>query len=353
MAAPVPSKRTVAPFSEIVAGAAVSSRVLTPCNDLLAWCMGRGAQLIPHFRPRQVTLVANDTHTYRFVCQQRFSSMRRVWVVIARCATGGTDVSLGEITAGAMAPREFAAFSDINSHNAVVIEENGVAQSSDEQELTLTIEATIGDIIVESIACYEAPRAVLTPGTNDLSLHRESLMSGVPLYDDALEESSIAVLAQGVNGVWDSTRRVGMMQWACDATTTNALPVTATSYANLFALPQKFLGRRKYLDDTVTTLGVRVLVRTDVTGTTGTLRFVTSNSASTETISIPSASHSSFAWVPSTATDPMFLAVDAEDQDGVSGGLRGGTDDELTISGQTGGTGTIYVAGISITERKA
>lgn len=353
MSAPVPSKRTIVPWSEIVAGAAVSSRVLTPCNDLLAWCMGRGAQLIPHFRPREVTIVANDTHTYRFVCQQRFSSMRRVWVVIARCATGGTDVSLGEITAGAMAPREFAAFSDINNHNAVVIEENGVAQSSDEQELTLTIAATIGDIIVESIACYEAPRAILTPGTNDLSLHRESLMSGVPLYDDALEESSIAVLAQGVNGVWDSTRRVGMMQWACDATTTNALPLTSTTYADVFSLPQKMLGRRKYLDDTVCTLGVRVLVRTSATGISGTFRFTTSNSGSTETIAIPTAAHTAFTWYPLTSTDPMFLAVDAEDQDGVSGGLRGGTDDELTIECDLDSAGTIYLAGISITERKA
>lgn len=353
MTAPVPSKRLVIPYDEIRAGAAVSARVLGPASDLAAWCMGRGAQIIPHFRPRQVTIAENDSHTYRFVAQQRYASVRRVWSVIARCATGGTDVSLGEITAGLMAPREFAAFSDVNSHFAITIEENGIAQSTNEQELTLTIEATDGDIIVESIACWEAPRAILTPGSNDLSLHQESIRSGAPIYDDLTEINSLAVLAQGVDGVWDSSRKVGMLHWASDTTTANALPITATSLADIFSLPQKLLGRRKFLDDTVCTLGVRVLVRTSGSGITGDFEFTTSNSGSTETISIPTSSHSAFNWFPDTGSDPMFLAVDAEDQDGVSGGLRGGVDDELTIQATTGGSGTVYLAGISITERKA
>ena len=354
MAATVPSRRSIVPWEEVRAGAAVSTRVVGASADALLWCMGRGAQIIPHFRPRQTTIAENDSHTYRFVAQQRYPAVRRVWTVIVRCATGGTDISDYTIQAGAMAGMTFAAFSDIGAHNAVQYEENGVAQSSDEQELTLTITADSGDIFVESIACWEAPRAILTPAGNELAVNRESVQSGTTIYDDSTTESNgLSVIAQGVDGVWDSTRRVGMMQWACDATTTNALPVTATSAADIFSLPQKFLGRRKFLDDTVTTLGIRVLVRTNVTGTTGTFTFTTSNSGSTDTIAIPTTSHSAFNWFPSTASDPLFLAVDAEDQDGVSGGLRGGVDDELTIQGHTGGSGTLYLAGISITERKA
>lgn len=353
MSAPVPSRRSIIPWEEIRAGAAVSGRVIGSASDVATWCMGRGAQIIPHFRPRQVTIVENASHTYRFVAQLRYPAVRRVWTVIVRSANGGTSISDYTIQAGAMSGMTFAAFSDIGSHNATTYEENGVAQSSDEQELTLTITADVGDIIVESIGCWEAPRALLTPAGNELIINRESVQPGAPIYDDTSESNSLSVIAQGVDGVWDSTRRVGMLQWACDATTTNALPITATSAADIFTLPQKFLGRRKFLDDTVTTLGVRVLVRTSATGVTGTFNFDTSNSASSETIAIPTAAHTAFTWYPLTSTDPMFLAVDAEDQDGVSGGLRGGVDDELTIQAYTGGSGTLYLAGISITERKA
>lgn len=356
MSSTVPSQRTSLSYDHVVAGAPVSALDMQAVQETLMWCYGRGSSLVPAMRPRSGGAIAVGTsQTYRFWVKPRYAAVRRMWVVYVN--GGGTNTATGTIVAGSGSTVSFSAFSDRNHCVPILYQEDVGTQTATAKEISITVASVTGTVYVDSLQCWEIPRASLAAGSTEYGIDKTTLASGEPIYSVATK--SIDGLHQRLNDGWGVTNRGGHFHFVTDsgsgegqdlasATIVNKYSTTVSTTSNSFlksGIP--LLERRYYIPgsasaSTTKTIYFKGLVQCATAGVTGHL-VVTMTNGSSGSVTFDSTSYATSAWTPATSFD-----VQVEDETDAAG-LQGGAWDIATVTFyRTGSAGTIYLSAFSI-----
>jgi len=336
VAANVPASRTSPYRASIVASESTRSRLFRDSALLLHWVRAHGLQLIPAHRPAaEIATTASETLYYKIHPSGR--AVARVWVIGLRQSlrAGTADSALVDITFPdgvivTMAPAELTAFGGVVDRRLYV--EELTAKSGAAEDVQLFIEHTTGttDVYIETVACFEMPRSVLTLDEVDRGVDLETLRPGAPMY--AGQEASVLGLAEG----WGDTR-VQRTLWS------QALPLISTaseSFVDCFPLALPVTPARRFSG--VTTALVEWWARglaTDGT-TAGEIR-MTAGSGDTSTVAMPTGS-ASLAWLARGV-----LTVDCEDLADAEGMSSVNGQDALQLAfRRTAGSGSVRLVGI-------
>lgn len=294
--------------------------------DGAMWAIGKGASLVPGFNPA-TAITSGSTKTLRFRCRPRAFSIRRKWSLVLIPDPVYADVS-AEVNAGSAATTTY-----ILSGRPVPVmyNEDLTARSSVEQEISISVKASGGNLSWEWVECREEDRSALADNSTDYGVRIETISPRAPIFN----------LAQvSTRGVYDAmanmdARRVGILHNALH--TTDAYSTTSASLTAITLLPYK-IQVPKLTDGTTTANCLwSVYARmASIGGAGGTVQLTTSVSGVTDSATITG---TTFAWI---AARTITVACD---NFSTADGFR---DDELTIKIAGDGTRAIEVASVSI-----
>ena len=335
-------------LSQITTGAGVRGRTWIDTAMLANYLRGRGRQLVPFFAPN-VSIPSGSTYVFRFRVKTGGAARRRVWQIHH---ANSSAFRLGQITVKAPASSGGAAtfpvtpsLGTIGTFSEYLEDYTG---SGVESEITLEITVNSADAIdIYGISCTELPRGLLNLDSTDLGTDVNTETAREPI----ISEGNRAI--NGIVSVLSSTaagRRAGLLYLAKD--TTVPLTEAAGVDTRIFALDQSIVGRRIKYTDTTATASWRVYCKTDVNGTTGQVTVLNNRTSTTTTISIPTGSHTGWAWFPSTAGAASTFSIDCEDAASTDGRQTSGTPawGDLTFKFKRGASGTLSLAGVSVWE---
>lgn len=358
MSAKVPTFRSDIVFDRYVHGAPVSSSDLQPIQETMMWCYGRGAQLVPACRPRSGgTITAGTSQTFWFYVKPRYNATRWMWSVVMHGGVSGN--ANGTIATPTGSTKTFVALSDRNYSIPIQYVDSGITQSATSTPISITVSVTTGTAYVDSISCYEIPRAALDVGTTENGLEKNNFRSGEPVYSTAT--AGPEGMYERLNDGWGITQRGSHYHFTADGGTGGGSQ-DLTALTNVFSTTSLFtttaivsgtiplLERRYFVPgssgaSTIASVEVRVLgqVSSGGAGTiAGNLDIAMTNGS---TASVTWNNTGTCAW-----TSPVTFDVEVEDENYASA-LQGGAWDEATLSCyRTGSSATnlIYVAAISI-----
>lgn len=324
MSADVPTRRTIARQADVVSGRAVRSRTWLTAAALANWSGGKGEALVPAYDPGQ-TIAAAATKIFVWKVLPNGRSVRRTWNL---CFVGAATVKI-TIGAGATVERSTTA-----AGTWITLNEDLAAKSAALTDLTLTVEnqASSATVMVASIACHEAPRAVLLQDAADYGVDTVSLQAREPIGS-----RSYASLGGIAASLALATQRRHYIAHARPANATDAWSTTSGSYVAIL-LDAVLVARKVYAGATTGDVRWYFYVSTTA-GTTGTIR-VTHPDASTTTAAIPDSASWSWVTVDSTA---KFACEDLTTSDG----LVAGTFPEFDVHFlRASGAGSVYVAAV-------
>lgn len=346
----VPSVIVVPGFAVAQAGRNVGSEWYDAAL-MSNWLLGHGSQVIPAYYPNSGPAAA-ASKTYRFRTKLRTQAIQLVWVVTCR----STDTSLPAtvtITTPAGGTPANAYASGACAYRARLVPifhtQNLASQSNSDVEISITIAATTFGVNVESIACWEVPRASLVQDTTDYGIDPNSCAQRQPIYVPADGAGvSIGQVALNADRGRTTARRAGLLQWAVPANTTDAIAFTSTSPVDVFSLGAPVLCRKQYTADTTGTVSVKAYVACSDTTSTFRLRANTTSGGTATGIQALGAfaPASAFGWQGA----PFTFAMDCEDLS-VSDGRRSARYDLLSFDiTRITGAGTLYLASLSAYE---
>lgn len=342
MSAIVPVSRVAPTVTEVKTGNAVLSTTVAGVGRLINWALGHSMVVVPAYCPGN-TIVSGSSGVYNYRILPKYQAIQRCWCFTLN-STDGTAGAIVTITIGGVSST-FVVGSDADELNSFVVVENRSAQSATEETIAVTIAVSGKGAIVMQIGAWDMPRPALAIGGSDNGVDTETLAHRERIYDGT--GRSIGGLVDGTIAALAACRRV-LMQWALPATTSEALSVTDTSYANIFTGTTGttiVLARKLYRASTTGTLTAKVYARTADTSDIGDVRFTTSSGGS-GTINIPTGSHAAFAWHGA----PLTFDADCEDLSETDG-LPSSTFDTLTIEAKVTAAGDeLYLASVSVWE---
>jgi hypothetical protein len=297
----------------------------------------RGRVLVPAFRPDHVAVASKTAYTYALRVVPSYQALVRRWRVAVQCATQ-VDVSINGGTAAVdPSPGDFADIGAASLPRGITIDEVLGSQTSAESAATVTI---TGDSVptVDSIECFELPRAFIASDANELGVELPPLRSSLPIQAAAFTN----LYAGAMNA--DAGRRV-LFQWAvpyevaASTSTTYAASTASATFGDVFSVAKPCIVRKKFNDgNDYTACNARVFAWVSGGGS-GQFRVITGEGDS----SVVTITNTSPAW-SSEVTDALVLHEDLTAADG----LPGGYDDVQFEFRAT--SGTLYVASVILNE---
>lgn len=324
----------------IRSGVAPSSREFLNAANLANWLAGRGGQLIPAFC--YGTLAGNTTKTLNLHVLPRKQALTRAWVISAY-ATSATPFVL-TVTRGSFSQAFTFAQTRVDSAPAILYEPitspTDTVGTATQLTLTLASSASSGAGFIDSISCFEVPRAVVVPGLDDGTVVLDRYRPGAPIH-----QFSVETLVDAVTDLAAISRRNGMYCWAVDVA--DCFSTTSTSYVPIFDLlkPAVLAAYTDAANGALDYINCKVYARSTVLG--GTFR-VTAASGDSNTINLTSSG--AWVWNPGTI-NTRTVSVDTENLS-VSDGRRSSRWDELTFELKAGTAGVAEIATICIGRHK-
>lgn len=332
MSAIVPHMRPSLDADSILAGLPVDDADWQALAGLANFGNGHGGMLIP-WCAVGYEVASGATQTFHFYVAPKARAVERVWRVNLRASTAGTTAQV--TCGGAPTVTVTPPLARDRRGGSFVFSEPLSAKTATAADATLTIKASGGSVIVESVAMYEQTRATLALDTTDYGVDLTTINARQPIAD--FPNRSLA----GVIDAYDNldARRAGLFHW----TTPVAVPVTFTSgsYVALFDLAPCVLLPVPGAGSTTSTVTCAAYAK--VNAGTGQVRFTATGAGGNVVLSITS---TSFAWVTGS------LAIDCEDLN-VADGRRSSRWEALTIEGNDNTATTLSIAAISVVRTTA
>lgn len=310
----VPWKRTETPMGDIQVGLPVRSQTWQEVALLLHWLRAHGMHLIPAHAPH-VYLTNSTVVNLEYRIKPQGLGILRVWIIALRQQDPANPPTAATVSITLPGGSSFTAIPGVASAfgagQHIFVET--VAKSSAETAIQLSVQRTAGtsQVWIESVSCFELPRAVLTEDTTDRGVDLITLRPGQPLTDRANE--SIGSIVSYLQDAVSWPRRM-LWQQSLGAGAVEVDPGGAsnpTSWTDLTVLPCPMLPRKVAVGDTSFDVTWDVLVNID-SGTTFEIRATTTNSATADTVT--EAGTGSTTWM-GTST----IALDCEDPGAVDG----------------------------------
>lgn len=294
------------------------------------WIRSAGAVLVPWTSP-SFTITSGTTKTFHFRVKTRDVAIERIWWFQLRRASASV-ASVATIRAPASTGTSVA-YALPNSRDLVVpvrYVETVSSKSTSTIDLTFDIAASVGDVELEGVGCYEQDRAGLANDTTDFGVMIDTVRPGEPIA--AIENQSAYGVMRSLANL--DARRTGIFHWSYPAES----PITRTtnSYDTVLELAVPVQGQKLNIGDTV--CAAKWSVYAKVASGTGLVRITTGTDSD-----VISVTGTSFAW--QTAGDINIACDDFDEADG----RQGGAWDELyfEIAGG-GGSDTLSVAAVSV-----
>ena len=324
----------------VKSGLDVNVRVYRNAARLNNWILARGGQLVPATVVNP--MIASDSQTLHFSLYPRAYAKHRAWIVGGR-PTGTTPFQVTITAGGSSSTFTFTAERPTQPqfHLAVVASPNDTVH---ETSITLACPAGSGSGFVDSVACFEVPRPILSP-EEDLVTSEEMFAEGRPIG------AGVTALVQNIHDTGPVVttshsavnRRNGIFYWSVP--TSAAFSTTSTTYVNIFDL-LKPPALAAYTTDVEERINFRVYARS-MGGSTASFRVeTTSGNAQTRSIGGTGV----WEWW-SSGIAASSVDVDAEDLSATDG-RRSSRWDELTFQVKASSGFTVEVAAISIGRHK-
>lgn len=336
MSAELPLARPEPAIGEVVVGAPVRGRLARELAHLVNWTRGHGQQLIPAHSPRLI--VQNGTpQTLRYRVEPAGMAIARVWAFALsqpEAFSGGTTPCRLQITTPDGTNHDAHPVTSIGGSGGdvgaeMIVIEDLSAKSDLLQTLEVAIEIKAGtaSATIESVACWELPRAILTLDTWDRGVDLETCRAGQPIYDG--EGYSLGAISRGL---YYTQPRRHLIEWSgpwCE--------IASGSWVDLTELVEPCIPRKILRADTTTRCRWTVYYKTD-SGTAGEVRVTSGIDATVETATLADTSGSG------TMLAEQTIDLRCEDPTTVDG-LPGGAWETVQFAvRRTSGAGTIYVA---------
>lgn len=335
MSAELPLARPEPSLTDIVVGAPVRGRTARELAHLLHWCRAHGMQVVPGHRPG--VEVAGTPVTLSYQTEPQGHAIARVWCFVVSQPepfTGATTPVRMSVTLPNAEGHPVGASATIGIAElaGTVLVEELTAKSDDLETLTIVFEREAGTATatVESVSCFELPRAVLTQNDfYDRGVDLERCQAGQAIYTE-----SLSAIAEGLARTWP---RRTLFEWAGAD-----LEVDSGSFVDLFVLPIPALPHRTLRADTVTTCRWTVRYRTEA-GTSGEVRITTGIDGTTDTIALADLASAAFV---------TYSEIDLRCEDpGTEDGLPAGGWETVQVAVRvTGGSGSIFVSAVAVWE---
>lgn len=333
MAARVLARRPEPIESAIRVGEPVSSSTWQALGALANYLRGTGAQLVPAYCPAY-TIASSATGVFNFRVKPRGAAIQRVWCLLLKGSTGATYAEVkAPASSGTMLTAYLPPITDVRA--PIVYVENLAAKSATEAGITLEIKANGGNVTVDSIACYEQTRPILSIDSTDYGCDLETLRPRDPIYYRA--NRSWRGVVEGLAQC--DPRTVGLFHWSVPEA--GAYTRTTASYLDVFTHAVPIIARK--LGTSATTGSVKWAAYAKVAGGAGgQVRVTTTESGVSDSVTV---SGTSFAW-----TTARSITIDCTDMDSADGRQTAASPawDRINFGLQGDGTNALSVAAISV-----
>lgn len=334
----VPEYRTGVTLEDFRVGRPVRATSWWDLAQLVQWVRGRGRTLVPQHSVRKT--LTSGSQAFRYRTHPSGQAISRVWVADIRAdpTTVGTTPSCSFTCQAGSGPTSGTIRRSGRALDTptVVYVETGLTRSSSLTELVFTVAQVTGRPVIESIGCWELPRAALAKDATDLGISLDSFFPRRQLFEASYEGTRAVVLASaGSPG-----RRVGHIGWAggVEASTSSG------AFVSVFALPHRVVPRLDRPGDTTLTLTWDVYARVTDGTTSGEFQIARGSGGASGTIAVPLGA-TSLAW-RGTGT----FSAKCEDLS-TANGLRGGSYETLDLQfRRTAGAGQVVVSAYDVWE---
>lgn len=346
MAAPVPQERPGITDGDVRISSPVRGRTWRDLAHLQHWIRAHGQQLIPAHAP-QCLVPDDDIAELRYRMHPSGRAIARVWEIVLRGSqddggptpeTGLTQITIA-FPSGAVVSTIAQAWRSAEWARPLVYVEALAAKDGALTELLLTLESDGGWAVVESVACWELPRAALTVGdATDLGIDVDSLRVGAPIFDDgAADARSVTAIASGL--AQSECRRV------LHAHAFEPVSITSGSLVDLYALPVPLVPRKIRRTDTTAALWVAIYAYVTDGSTEGYIAIETPSGGQIE--------------IDVTSTTPTWLGTElgsgtltalCEDLSTADGAPSGGIDTMAVKVQRTTGSGALVIESVCVWE---
>lgn len=289
MAAQVPIVRTNPAYGEVQISAPPRGRLWRETAWLYHWLRGSGVHLVPTHYP-MVLLTGGAARTLRYRMRPSGRAIARAWFVGLRHANTGS-MWKGSATVtypdGAALPYLIASGSAVNRlsehRRPILYVENLAAKSSAVADVSITVthDSASEDVWIESVACVEVPRGVLTQDATDLGVDIETLRTGQPIHEYTDRTRAISAL---IRNLADTEMKRNLLNHAFPT-----VSVTSATLVDLFITPVPIVPRKVGRTDTTGSVTVGVYSRASDGTTVGEITATASVEGSTDTITIDGA----------------------------------------------------------------
>lgn len=308
----------------IRSGQPVSADTWATLAGLANWCNGHGGMLIP-WAAIGYEITNGDTRVFRFYVAPKLPVVERVWCVNLRAGIIGATADVTCSSASTVTVPADNVRTD-RSGPTVVVREPRTAKTGTVGEVSVSIKATGGAVIVESIGMYEQTRRSLTLDTNDYGVDLTTVRPRQPIAD--FPNRSAAAVADAYKNL--DARRAGLFDWSTP--TEDAIEITSGSFVDLFDLAPVVIPALVEPSDTVAV--VNAAIYACAIGGDGELRVESSEGDDTVVVT------GTWAWYTFT------LDVSCEDLSTVDG-RRGATWATVQARGRVTTATSIEIAAVS------
>jgi len=319
----VPNRRPEFSLEDVKIGLDPRARLWTELGALCNWIRGTGSVLVPAHCPVITKTSGTETLQYRVAPSGR--AIARVWIVKLRA--GAVPSARATVSAdGTSVAVVASAYTTEADGIAVVV--GTASKTSSATTISCTVTWTSGTVIIDSLECWELPRAALTKDATDLAVDLGSLEPDRPIIDRDYE----SVDAIGVALAASDGRRCGLMAWWGPT-------ATFTTAATLFEGGVRIVPPKIGVSDTTRTCTWNAYARVTSGTTTGRVRVVDALGGTSAWVNITS---TSFSFLEGTHA---FRCEDLSTADGLPGTGWETVNFEFE---RTAGTGSIEVTGCGV-----
>lgn len=323
-AIPLRAYRRPLNLSGIKVGLEPTSAFWADVGETVNFLRGAGVQLVPAHFPGIELATGAETLRYRVLPSGR--AVTRVWVVRIRSLDPPRAVAT--VSADGSTARTIVGSALIGDPGATAVIVANVAKASVATEITCTITQVEGTVIIDSVECWELPRAALTLDATDLGVDVRSLEPDRPIVDRDYESlGGIGVALAGADG-----RRGGLLSWwgpVCNF----------TAAASLFTTKVPIVPPKVGPFDGTRSIVWNAYVRVSAGATTGRVRVVDEAGNVSAWVSTSS---TSYGWLEGTLSP---LCEDLAEASGLPSGAWETVNFELE---RTAGAGTVQILGANV-----
>ena len=198
-------------------------------------------------RPDHAAITTKTAHLYAVRLVPSYQALVRRWRLAARC---DGELSVAFNGGAAVVDPTPGLFADLDRYEAprgIVFDETLGSQSDAESAGTVSVTTTGNTLSVDSIECFELPRASIAADANELGVDLAPFRSGQPIRADVFEHIYSGAMD------FDAGKRV-LFQWAVPyniagvTSTTYAASRTSSTFADALDVAKPCLARKKFND---------------------------------------------------------------------------------------------------------